>query len=142
MAPSAAILAAQNDISPPRNNPSRSALLFGNLHKPNPILTRQLGNWQWYKKNLVFDASRGYDEEEAKYFDAVGGAATVSVGYGNKRVLQVMKNQGQSLAVGNEVHWRTEVSEEFAQALVDSTGRRMTRAAIYASGTYYPTSTV
>jgi len=97
-----------------------SATLYGNLNEPYPIVTEQFGNYQFMGPTKLFDCS--------------GGAATASVGYKNERVTVAMINQLHKFSVSNELAFRSEISEEFSQALIDTTEGHMARVFVPSSG--------
>ncbi|KAJ8106593.1 hypothetical protein OPT61_g9433 [Boeremia exigua] len=68
--------------------------------------------------------------------DASGGAAVTCIGHNNARVKQAMMNAlDNGVSYISSMMFDTEVTEEFARFLVASTGKKMSRAVFYSSGT-------
>lgn len=106
----------------PESFKSNSALLAGDLNAPLPVVIKEKGNYRWC-------------DDGTKYFDASGGPAVASVGYGDQRVIGALCYQlNNGVAVHSDMLFRSVPSEKLARKLCESTGGHMTRAYFTTSG--------
>ncbi|KAK3991378.1 putative aminotransferase [Cladorrhinum sp. PSN332] len=73
-------------------------------------------------------------EDGRKIFDASGGPAVASIGWGNKRVIEAVYKQMLEMPYCATIFYTTKVQEELCRLLVDSTHGHMARAYIVNSG--------
>ena len=102
---------------------SRSALLQRQLHAQFDSVEEGEGNYLFLKTGR-------------KIFDGSGGAAVTCLGHGDKRVIQAMTRQMSKVTYCGSVFFTTQVCEDLARELVNSTQGQMARAYIVNSGRY------
>lgn len=73
-------------------------------------------------------------EDGTKFLDATGGAAVSCLGHGHEKVSQMVIDQINKLAYCHTAFFSTDVSEELATFLCDSTGGKMTKLYVVSSG--------
>lgn len=86
------------------------------------------------KKAIGGKGSYIFLEDDTKFLDSTGGAAVSCLGHGHEKVSQTIINQINKLAYCHTAFFGTEVSEELAQFLVDSTGGKLSKVYIVSSG--------
>lgn len=69
-----------------------------------------------------------------KIFDASGGAAVASIGWGNERVINAVLNQMRAVPYSATINYTSRAAEELCRFLVNSTDGHMSRAYIVNSG--------
>lgn len=99
----------------------RSAVLHRDLDREFLTVERGEGN------HLILEDGR-------HIFDASGGPAVGSIGWGNERVARAINKQTLAAAYSGSVFFTTKVHEELCRDLVDSTDGEMSRAYIVNSG--------
>lgn len=100
----------------------KSSLLYKNFHN-NPA--------------LVIDSASGIYlniKDGRQILDATSGAAVACLGYGNKEVQEAMNTQMNTISYCHPGFYKTEVAEELADFLVDSTDGMMSKAILCGSG--------
>lgn len=73
-------------------------------------------------------------ENDQKIFDASGGAAVGCIGWGNRRVAEVIYRQSLACPYTPTIFYTTTPQEQLCRWLVDSTNGAMSRAYIINSG--------
>ncbi|KAJ5286617.1 Pyridoxal phosphate-dependent transferase major region subdomain 2 [Penicillium angulare] len=73
-------------------------------------------------------------EDGTKFLDSTGGAAVSCLGHGNEKVQQAIKDQLDQISYCHTAFFGTNVTEELARALVDSTGGKMSKVFVMSSG--------
>ena len=73
-------------------------------------------------------------EDGQEIIDATGGAAVACLGHGNQEVKKAILDQMDVVSYCHSLFYATNVAEELAQSLVDSTDGQMARAFIVSSG--------
>lgn len=73
-------------------------------------------------------------EDGTRFLDSTGGAAVSCLGHGNEEVQLAIKKQTDQISYCHTSFFGTEVSEELAQFLADSTGGIMSKVFIVSSG--------
>ena len=100
---------------------SRSAVLQRQLHALFDMVEHAEGNYLTLK-------------DGRKIFDASGGAAVSCLGHGDERVNQAMINQLRKVSYCGTIFFTTQVCEDLARELVNSTHGHMSRAYLVNSG--------
>jgi len=72
-----------------------------------------------------------------KLLDATGGAAVSCLGHANKRVKEAIISQLDIVSYVHSATFGTEAAEKLARELVNTTGRKMSKAYIVSSGKLY-----
>ncbi|KAF9887385.1 hypothetical protein FE257_010240 [Aspergillus nanangensis] len=75
-------------------------------------------------------------EDGTKFLDSTGGAAVSCLGHGHELVNQAIIHQLNQISYCHTAFFGTEISEELAQFLVDSTDGQLSKVYIVSSGTY------
>ncbi|OJJ08497.1 hypothetical protein ASPVEDRAFT_89713 [Aspergillus versicolor CBS 583.65] len=86
------------------------------------------------KKAVRGKGSYLFLEDGTKFLDATGGAAVSCLGHGHEKVSQMVIDQINKLAYCHTAFFSTDVSEELATFLCDSTGGKMTKLYVVSSG--------
>ncbi|KAE8355961.1 PLP-dependent transferase [Aspergillus coremiiformis] len=86
------------------------------------------------KKAIGGKGSYIFLEDGTKFLDSTGGAAVSCLGHGHEKVNQTIVNQISQLAYCSSAFFTTDVAEELARFLVDSTGGRLSKGYIVNSG--------
>ncbi|CAG8120217.1 unnamed protein product [Penicillium olsonii] len=73
-------------------------------------------------------------EDGTKFLDSTGGAAVSCLGHGNEQVLDIIRQQMDQLSYCHSAFFGTQVSEDLAQLLVDSTGGKLSKLFVVSSG--------
>ncbi|KAL3480313.1 pyridoxal phosphate-dependent transferase [Aspergillus californicus] len=73
-------------------------------------------------------------EDGTKFLDSTGGAAVACLGHGNEKVAQAITDQLAKISYCHSAFFATEVSEELARALIDSTEGQLSKVFIISSG--------
>jgi adenosylmethionine-8-amino-7-oxononanoate aminotransferase len=73
-------------------------------------------------------------EDGTKFLDATGGAAVSCLGHGNEQVTQIIKDQMDQISYCHSAFFGTQVAEDLAKLLVDSTGGKLSKVFITSSG--------
>lgn len=73
-------------------------------------------------------------EDGTQFLDSTGGAAVSCLGHGNEEVQLAIKKQTDQISYCHTAFFGTDVAEELAQFLVDSTGGLMSKVFIVSSG--------
>lgn len=79
-------------------------------------------------------------EDGQKFLDSTGGAAVSCLGHGNEKVQQAIMKQMQEISYCHTAFFRTQVSEDLARFLVDSTGGKLSKVYVISSGALRPLS--
>jgi adenosylmethionine-8-amino-7-oxononanoate aminotransferase len=74
-------------------------------------------------------------EDGQRFLDSTGGAAVSCLGHGNKEIMDAVKAQLDKIAYCHSAFFGTQVFEELASFLIDSTGGKLSKAFIVSSGT-------
>ncbi|GFG23773.1 uncharacterized aminotransferase C1771.03c [Aspergillus udagawae] len=86
------------------------------------------------KKAVGGKGSYIFLEDGTKFLDSTGGAAVSCLGHGHEKVTQAVADQLNQLAYCHTAFFGTEVSEELAQFLCDSTGGKLSKLYVVSSG--------
>jgi adenosylmethionine-8-amino-7-oxononanoate aminotransferase len=86
------------------------------------------------KKAVGGKGSYIFLEDGTKFLDSTGGAAVSCLGHGHEGVTQVIKDQMDQLSYCHSAFFGTQVAEELAQLLVDSTGGKLSKLFVVSSG--------
>jgi adenosylmethionine-8-amino-7-oxononanoate aminotransferase len=86
------------------------------------------------KKAIGGKGSYLFLEDGTKFLDSTGGAAVSCLGHGNEKVNQAITNQLQKISYCHTAFFGTDVSEELARFLVDSTGGKFSKLYVVSSG--------
>lgn len=100
----------------------RSSLLYKNFHR-NPALVIKSA------KGIYLNTQDG-----RQILDATSGAAVACLGYGNREVQDAMNVQMETISYCHPGFYKTEVAENLADFLVDSTCGHMSKAILCGSG--------
>lgn len=73
-------------------------------------------------------------EDGTKFLDSTGGAAVSCLGHGNEQVTQIIKDQMDQISYCHSAFFGTQVAEDLAKLLVDSTGGKLSKVFITSSG--------
>ncbi|KAJ5131534.1 Pyridoxal phosphate-dependent transferase major region subdomain 2 [Penicillium bovifimosum] len=73
-------------------------------------------------------------EDGTKFLDSTGGAAVSCLGHGNEQVNQMIKDQMDQVSYCHSAFFGTQVAEDLAQLLVDSTGGKLSKLFVVSSG--------
>lgn len=73
-------------------------------------------------------------EDGTKFLDATGGAAVCCLGHGNEQVTRIIKDQMDQISYCHSAFFGTQVAEDLAKLLVDSTGGKLSKVFITSSG--------
>lgn len=85
----------------------------------------------------VIDRAEGihlYDSEGKQYIDGCAGAAVVSLGHGNREVLQAMSEQAAKLSYANALHFSSETVDRYTAALAKVLPESLDKISIMSSG--------
>lgn len=77
-------------------------------------------------------------EDGLEILDATSGAAVSCLGHSDKRVHDAIQEQLQKIPYCYSMFFTNSAAEELSRFLVDSTGRKMSRAYIVSSGKTWP----
>ncbi|KAL4915538.1 pyridoxal phosphate-dependent transferase [Aspergillus aurantiobrunneus] len=86
------------------------------------------------KKAVGGKGSYLFLEDGSKFLDSTGGAAVSCLGHGHERVSQAIVDQLKQVEYCHTAFFGTEVSEELARFLVDSTGGKLSKLYVVSSG--------
>ncbi|KAL2839140.1 pyridoxal phosphate-dependent transferase [Aspergillus pseudodeflectus] len=86
------------------------------------------------KKAVGGKGSYLFLEDGTKFLDSTGGAAVSCLGHGNEKVNQAITDQLQKISYCHTAFFGTDVSEELARFLVDSTGGKFSKLYVVSSG--------
>ncbi|THC90103.1 hypothetical protein EYZ11_010435 [Aspergillus tanneri] len=86
------------------------------------------------KKAVGGKGSYIFLEDGTMFLDSTGGAAVSCLGHGHEQVNQAVINQINQLSYCHSAFFSTEVTEELAQFLTDSTGGKLSKLYIVSSG--------
>ncbi|KAJ5991734.1 hypothetical protein N7451_007458 [Penicillium sp. IBT 35674x] len=103
------------------SNSSRSAV----LHRDSQFIP---------KKAVGGKGSYIFLEDGTKFLDSTGGAAVSCLGHGNEIVQRAIKDQMDQISYCHSAFFGTDVAEELARLLVDSTGGKMSKLFVVSSG--------
>jgi len=127
-----ALAISQNCRSRRNRNSLRSPLLKRSARGPPLILEEAKGNWL-----SVSDETKTW-----RIFDASGGAAVSNIGHKDQRVYEAIRQQEETgVGYAASMSFQTEVAEDFADFLLESTDDKMTEVVFYGSGNIAYTST-
>jgi adenosylmethionine-8-amino-7-oxononanoate aminotransferase len=87
------------------------------------------------KKAVGGKGSYLFLEDGTKFLDSTGGAAVSCLGHGHEKVGQAIVDQFKQIEYCHTAFFGTDVSEELARFLVDSTGGRLSKLFVISSGT-------
>ncbi|KAG9191587.1 hypothetical protein G6011_10321 [Alternaria panax] len=103
----------------------RSPLLKRSTRGPPLFLQGAKGNWL-----SVSDENKAW-----RIFDASGGAAVSNIGHKDQRVYEAIRQQEETgIGYAASMSFQTEVVEDFADFLLESTDDKMTEVVFYGSG--------
>ncbi|OAG24162.1 PLP-dependent transferase [Alternaria alternata] len=120
-----ALTISQNRRSRRNRNSLRSPLLKRSARGPPLILEEAKGNWL-----SVSDETKAW-----RIFDASGGAAVSNIGHKDQRVYDAIRQQEETgVGYAASMSFQTEVAEDFADFLLESTDDKMTEVVFYGSG--------
>lgn len=88
------------------------------------------------KKAVGGKGSYIFLEDGTKFLDSTGGAAVSCLGHGNEAVQQAIKDQMDQISYCHSAFFGTDVAEELARLLVDSTGGKLSKLFVVSSGQY------
>jgi adenosylmethionine-8-amino-7-oxononanoate aminotransferase len=86
------------------------------------------------KKAIGGEGSYLFLEDGTKFLDSTGGAAVSCLGHGHKKVQQAIIDQTNRISYCHTSFFGTDVSEELARFLVDSTGGKLSKVYMVSSG--------
>jgi adenosylmethionine-8-amino-7-oxononanoate aminotransferase len=86
------------------------------------------------KKAIGGKGSYIFLEDGTKFLDSTGGAAVSCLGHGNDQVTTIIKEQMDQLSYCHSAFFGTQVAEDLAQLLVDSTGGKLSKLFVVSSG--------
>lgn len=75
-------------------------------------------------------------EDGTKFLDSTGGAAVSCLGHGHEKVSQAVINQIHQLSYCHSAFFGTDVSEDLASFLTDSTGGKLSKLYVVSSGMF------
>ena len=75
-------------------------------------------------------------EDGQKFLDSTGGAAVSCLGHGHDKVIKAVVDQINQFSYCHSSFFGTQVSEDLASFLVDSTGGRLSKAYVVSSGLF------
>lgn len=120
-----AILASRSRRNRRGRDNARSPLLKRSARGTPLLLKEAEGNWL-----SVVDGNNAW-----KIFDASGGAAVSNIGHRDRRVHEAVRKQEESgVGYAPSMSFHTEVVEDFADFLLESTGDKMAEVVFYGSG--------
>lgn len=73
-------------------------------------------------------------EDGTRFLDSTGGAAVSCLGHGNEKINQKIKDQIDQLSYCHSAFFGTQVSEDLAQLLTESTGGKLSKLFVVSSG--------
>lgn len=88
------------------------------------------------KKAIGGKGSYIFLEDGTKFLDSTGGAAVSCLGHGNQQVSDMIKEQMDQLSYCHSAFFGTQVAEDLAQLLVDSTGGKLSKLFVVSSGIF------
>jgi adenosylmethionine-8-amino-7-oxononanoate aminotransferase len=74
-------------------------------------------------------------EDGTQFLDSTGGAAVSCLGHGNEKINRLMKDQIDKLSYCHSAFFGTQVSEDLAQFLTQTTGGKLSKLFVVSSGT-------
>lgn len=86
------------------------------------------------KKAVGGKGSYIFLEDGHKFLDSTGGAAVSCLGHGHEEVTKAVTDQINQLAYCHSAFFGTQVSEDLARFLVDSTGGKLSKLYVVSSG--------
>ncbi|KAL4873782.1 hypothetical protein BDV12DRAFT_207537 [Aspergillus spectabilis] len=86
------------------------------------------------KKAVGGNGSYLFLEDGTKFLDSTGGAAVSCLGHGNEQVSQAIFDQLKQVEYCHTAFFGTEVSEELARFLIDSSGGKLSKLYVVSSG--------
>jgi adenosylmethionine-8-amino-7-oxononanoate aminotransferase len=86
------------------------------------------------KKAVGGKGSYLFLEDGTKFLDSTGGAAVSCLGHGNEKINQMIKDQMDQLSYCHSAFFGTQVSEDLAQLLTESTGGKLSKLFVVSSG--------
>ena len=75
---------------------------------------------EFLEQPLIFSRAEGlyvYDQEDKRYFDAIGGIFVASLGHRHPRILEAMRQQMERITFAPAVHGITDITLEFIEKL-------------------------
>ncbi|CEO59524.1 Putative Adenosylmethionine-8-amino-7-oxononanoate aminotransferase [Penicillium brasilianum] len=73
-------------------------------------------------------------EDGTKFLDSTGGAAVSCLGHGNEEVTQAIKDQMDQISYCHSAFFGTQVTEDLATFLTESTGKKLSKLFVVSSG--------
>ncbi|KAJ5167519.1 Aminotransferase [Penicillium canariense] len=73
-------------------------------------------------------------EDGTKFLDSTGGAAVSCLGHGHEQINQAIKDQMDQISYCHSAFFGTQVTEDLAQFLTESTGSKLSRLFVVSSG--------
>lgn len=73
-------------------------------------------------------------EDGTKFFDSTGGAAVSCLGHGHDQVNQAIKDQIDQISYCHSAFFGTQVTEDLATFLTESTGKKLSKLFVVSSG--------
>lgn len=86
------------------------------------------------KKAVGGQGSYLFLEDGTKFLDSTGGAAVSCLGHGHEQIKKAIANQMDQLSYCHSAFFSTQVSEDLARFLVDSTGGKLSKLFVVSSG--------
>lgn len=90
------------------------------------------------KKAVGGKGSYIFLEDGTKFLDSTGGAAVSCLGHGHEQITQAIKDQIDQISYCHSAFFGTDVAEELAQLLVNSTGGKLSKLYVVSSGKSIP----
>ncbi|KAL1800910.1 hypothetical protein ACET3X_001252 [Alternaria dauci] len=120
-----ALAVSQHRRSRRNRNSPRGPLLKRSARGPPLFLEEARGNWL-----SVSDENKTW-----RIFDASGGAAVSNIGHKDQRVYDAIRQQEETgVGYAASMSFQTEIAEDFADFLLESTDDKMTEVVFYGSG--------
>lgn len=73
-------------------------------------------------------------EDGTKFLDSTGGAAVSCLGHGHDQINQAIKDQMDQISYCHSAFFGTQVTEDLATFLTESTGKRLSKLFVVSSG--------
>ena len=73
-------------------------------------------------------------EDGTKFLDSTGGAAVSCLGHGHEQINQAIKDQMDQLSYCHSAFFGTQVTEDLATFLTESTGKKLSKLFVVSSG--------
>lgn len=73
-------------------------------------------------------------EDGTKFLDSTGGAAVSCLGHGHEQINQAIKDQIDQISYCHSAFFGTQVTEDLATFLTESTGKKLSKLFVVSSG--------